>query len=147
MRDVHPKARRAGLLIESVGDEVLVYDTERHRAHALNDSLARIWRRCDGETSLAEIATRLSETLQMPVTEEFVRYGIAQLRQFHLLDEQASPMSEVGSGPSRRELIRVGSLAALALPLITSIVAPVAAEAQSGPPGPTGPTGPTGATG
>jgi hypothetical protein len=147
MRDERPRARRAGLLVQSVGDEMLVYDTERHRAHALNDSAAKIWKRCDGETRLAEIAIRLSEALQMPVTEDFVRYGLAQLREFHLLDEEAGSMSRPESGPSRRELIRVGGLAALALPLITSIVAPVPAEAQSGPAGTTGLTGLTGATG
>jgi Coenzyme PQQ synthesis protein D (PqqD) len=145
MRGEYPRARRAGLLVETVGDEVLVYDTERHRAHALNDSAAKIWKRCDGKTSAAEIAGGLSEALQMPVTEDFVRHGLAQLREFHLLDEPAGSMSAPDSGPSRRELIRVGGLAALALPLITSIVAPVAAEAQSG--GGSGTTTSTGATG
>ena len=137
-----PRARKAGLLVETVDDEVLVYDTARHRAHALNPSAAGIWRRCDGETTPAEIAARLTDALQMPVTEEFVRYGLDQLREFHLLEESAS----VGptAGATRRDLIRAAGLAALALPLITSIVAPVAAEAQSGATGPTGITGVTG---
>jgi hypothetical protein len=139
--DERPKARRTGLLIEAVDDEVLVYDTERHRAHALNRSAADVWERCDGVATPAEIAARLSDVRGVPVTEEFVRYGLEQLREFHLLEEPAT------RGPSRRELIQVGGLAAVALPVIASIVAPIAAEAQSGLPGPTGPTGATGATG
>jgi hypothetical protein len=137
-----PRARKAGLLVETVDDEVLVYDTERHRAHALNPSAAGIWRRCDGESTPAEIASRLSDALQTPVTEELVRYGLAQLREFHLLEEPVA--LSPAAAPSRRDLIRVAGLGALALPLITSIVAPVAAEAQSGVTGATGITGPTG---
>jgi hypothetical protein len=139
--DQRPVARRAGLLIESIDDEVLVYDTERHRAHALNRAAAEMWRRCDGATRPAEIAERLSETLGGPVTEEFVRHGLDQLREFNLLEESPATIAE--SRPSRRDLILASGLAALTLPLVTSIVAPTAAEAQSGnPTGPTGPSGP-----
>jgi hypothetical protein len=148
MESQRPRARKSGLLIETVDDEVLVYDTERHRAHALNRSAADIWRRCDGETPPREIAARLTEALQIPVTEEFVRYGLDRLREFHLLEESAVAAPGPESGPSRRGLLRAAGLGALALPLITSIVAPVAAEAQSGGvTGATGLTGPVGASG
>lgn len=138
-----PQARKVGLLVQTVDDEVLVYDSERHRAHALNRSAADIWERCDGGATPAEIAASLAEAHQAPVTEDFVRHGLAQLREFHLLEEERGAMP--GPAPSRRELIRIGGLAALALPLITSIVVPTAAEAQSGLP--TGVTGITGVTG
>lgn len=140
--DERPVARRAGLLIESVDDEVLVYDTERHRAHALNHAAAQIWRRCDGTTTPAEIARRLTDTLGGPVTEEFVRHGLDQLAKFHLLEGSSPAVAE--ARPSRRDLILASGLAALTLPLVTSIVAPTAAEAQSGGTGATGITGVTG---
>ena len=140
--DLRPITRRAGLLIESVDDEVLVYDTERHRAHALNHAAAEIWRRCDGATTPAEIARWLSETLGGPVTDEFVRHGLDQLGEFHLLEAPSPTIAE--PRPSRRDLILAGGLAALTLPLVTSIVAPTAAEAQSGGTGATGVTGPIG---
>ena len=127
-----PSARKAGLLVEPVDDEVVVYDTERYRAHALNGSAAAVWRQCDGETTPTEMAASLSAALQMPVTEGFVRYGLGQLRKFHLLEEPAGVPPE--PGPSRRDLLRAAAFGALALPLITSIVAPVAAEAQSSTP-------------
>jgi hypothetical protein len=135
--DERPRARKTGLLIEAVDDEVLVYDTERHRAHALNRSAADIWRWCDGGATPAEIAARLSDARGVPVGEEFVRLGLEQLHEFHLLE----PWPAGSPRPSRRELIRAGGLVGLALPVITSIVAPIAAEAQSGLPGPTGATG------
>jgi hypothetical protein len=43
-----PLARSAGLLVEPIGDELLVFDSERKVAHSLNDVAARVWRACDG---------------------------------------------------------------------------------------------------
>jgi hypothetical protein len=145
MRDERPKARSRELLVQAVGDELLVYDTERHRAHALNHSVAEIWKRCDGVAAPADIARSLDRALQLPVSEDFVRYGLDELDRFHLLEVPPAATSGTRTGPSRRDLIRAGGLAALALPLIESIVAPLPAEAQSGGSGSSGSTGPTGA--
>jgi len=43
-----PLARSADLIVDSVGDELLVYDSVSHRAHSLNSVGAAVWRACDG---------------------------------------------------------------------------------------------------
>ncbi|MBA3352846.1 MAG: PqqD family protein, partial [Blastocatellia bacterium] len=51
-----PIARKNGLVVQEVPDEVLVYDLETNKAHCLNQSAAMIWRSCDGKNSVSEIA-------------------------------------------------------------------------------------------
>ena len=38
-----PRAREEGLHIQTVGDELLVFDSYDDRAHSLNDTAARVW--------------------------------------------------------------------------------------------------------
>jgi hypothetical protein len=44
-----PCARKAGLVIQDMPDEVLVYDLDTNKAHCLNKSAAFVWRSCDGK--------------------------------------------------------------------------------------------------
>src|SRR5437667_9558450 len=89
-----PVARTAGLLCRDFSEgEIMVYDTERRRAHTLNRTAHLIWRRCDGQTSVAELATRLQQELNTPAAEEVVRLGLDSLRRAHLLEAAAGPQS------------------------------------------------------
>lgn len=49
-----PKAKTERLIVKVIDDEMLVYD--HGRATCLNEFAARVWRECDGETSVADIA-------------------------------------------------------------------------------------------
>jgi hypothetical protein len=125
-----PVARTRDLVLKTVGDEVLVYDLTRHRAHSLNRVAAAVWRRCDGTRDAAAIGADLREADGTPVTVEAVRYALAELGRVRLL---TTPGGEAGI--TRRDLVRrLGTAAAVALPVVTSIVAPTAAQAQSQPP-------------
>ena len=50
-----PKAKTAHLIVREIDDETLVYDMGRHAATCLNEFAAKVWRRCDGTTSVADI--------------------------------------------------------------------------------------------
>lgn len=129
MNHAMPRARREELLVHELADEVLVYDLKRHKAHSLNKTAALVWQRCDGQTSLTEIARLLGEKLETEVDENVVLLALQQLDRAHLLGE-GSPLVET-SRLSRRELMRtLGWSAAAALPLVTSILAPTA-QAQA----------------
>ena len=39
------------LLSLPVGDELVVYDLERHKASCLNETAAQVWQWCDGATT------------------------------------------------------------------------------------------------
>ena len=119
--------------MREVADEVLVYDLVRHRAVCLNRTAARVWRACDGRTTVDEMARALAAELggDRPLAEEAVRQTLERLGRDHLLVERL-PARPRAARMSRRELLRAAGVAAAAsLPLVVSIVAPTAAQASS----------------
>jgi hypothetical protein len=125
-----PRARKEGLVIEELPDEVLVYDLKRDKAHCLNPMAALVWRHCDGETSMADMVRLLQAKLKTPVDEELVWFALDQLEKSLLLQERLTRPQ--GGRLSRRELVRrLGLTAGVTLPLITSILAPTVVEAAS----------------
>ena|SRR2546423_5601860 len=128
---IAPRARSEGLLVQELSQELLVYDTERHKAHCLNTTAAFIWKHCDGRRSVHEIAQHLEKTLGTSIDEDVVWCALSQLEKDHLLEKKI----EWPAGTeriSRRELVRrLGIGAAIAIPLVTSIVAPSVAYAGS----------------
>ena len=126
-----PRKREQRLVVDELPDEVLIYDLDSHRAHCLNQTAALVWQQCDGKSSPARMARRLEQKLQAPCREELVWLALRQLDRLQLL-EQAIKLPPQLLGMSRRQMIRnLGLAAAVAVPLVTSIVAPTAAEAAT----------------
>ena len=124
-----PAARQEGLLVRELDNEMLVYDLHRHKAHCLNSTAALIWKYCDGQSSESDIARIIEAEQNTPVHPDVVRLGLLQLRRTHLLERQIT-QTPGGAALSRRDLIkRLGAAAAVALPLVTSVLAPRAVEA------------------
>jgi len=126
-----PKARAGGVVVRELGEEVLVYDLETHRAVCLNGAAAAVWRLCDGRRTPDDIRRALGKTAHGAVPEEFVWLALEQLGRDRLLEARV-PRPAALAGLSRREMIRrVGLAAGLALPAVASIVAPTPADAAS----------------
>lgn len=124
-----PRARKEGLLVQELADELLVYDRIRHKAHCLNETAALIWNNCDGKTSVSQMTRLLEKQANGPVDEAMVWLAFDELGKAKLLRDNKRPTT---SGISRRELIRrVGTAAVIALPVVSSIVAPGAVEAAT----------------
>jgi hypothetical protein len=134
-----PVARSKDLLIERVGDELVIYNLQDKQAHCLRALAASVFNRCDGKTAVAEIAPRVEADLSTLVTESDVRDAISQLEASGLLE---TPL-RIRNGLSRRDAVKrfayAGAAGALAGPLINSIAAPSTAMALSNIP--TGCTG------
>lgn len=126
-----PSMRKQGLIIDELPDEVLIYDLERDKAHCLNRTAALVWRCCDGQTTAPEIARRLKVELDAPFNEELVWLALEQLEKQHLLDHSISIPSEFTRLSRRRMIRNLGLAAAIAVPLVTSIVAPTAVQAAT----------------
>jgi hypothetical protein len=130
-KQVLPRARGVSeLVLEELPDELLVYDTRRHRAHCLNRSAALVFRRCDGRTTIDEMATVLKQE-GVPGGADVVEFALVELARANLLEADAPAARRP---PSRRSVLkRIGFIAgaSLALPLIKSIIAPSVAEAAS----------------
>jgi hypothetical protein len=125
-----PRAREADLVMREVDGEVLVYDLQRHRAHALNKTSAIVWQHCDGKTGVPELARFVSQCSGAPADERLVWTALTQLGEADLLTDRVTPPLDPG-GRSRRAFIRRAGLAAVLAPLVSSIVAPTAAQAAS----------------
>jgi hypothetical protein len=76
-----PKAKTERLIVREIDGETLIYDSSRHAASCLNEFAARVWRECDGETSVAAIAAMLGED------ERAVWLALHQLTKAELLTE------------------------------------------------------------
>ncbi|MGH9881282.1 MAG: PqqD family peptide modification chaperone [Pyrinomonadaceae bacterium] len=129
LNDTRPLARQKALVVEHLGDEVLVYDLEADRAHCLNATAALIWKNCDGHTSVGQLAQLLEQESHVPASEEIARLALHQLSKKRLL--AGVPAVPGPALVSRRALIRGLGVAAAALPLITSIVSPTPAQAAT----------------
>ena len=126
-----PRLRADGLVIHELPDEVLVYDKVRDQAHCLNQSAALVWRACDGQCAPEQIARKLTTQLAVAVPEGLVLLALAQLEEIHLLEQrETNPTSFTRM--SRRQMARsLGVTAAVALPVITSIMVPTPAQAAT----------------
>jgi len=122
-------ARKEGLLVEELPDEVLVYDLDRKKAHCLNKTAALIWQHCDGKRSVSEIALAVSHILNGPIDEEVVWYGLKHLSKNRLLQKDVALPGKLPN-VTRRDLIRKIGLA-VSVPLVISVLAPPASAAAS----------------
>ncbi len=133
-RALMPRARQDDLVVEELPDETLVYDLERHKALCLNRTSVLVWRRCDGRTTVAEVAVLMEKELRIPADEAVVWMALDRLGRAHLLKEKVTlPAGRVRY--SRREVLRTLRRVAgisLLLPVIESIVSPLAAAQSSG---------------
>ena len=128
---IMPSARKEGLVVKELPDEVLVYDLERHKAHCLNQSAALVWKNCDGRTTLSEMVGKLKDEFGDPLDEQSVWLALDQLASAKLLAERIERPAP-RAGISRRDVIkRMGVAAAIGVPLVTTLLAPTAQASVS----------------
>jgi hypothetical protein len=111
------------LIVEDMGEEVLVYDLESNSGHSLSSTAARVWRCCDGETSVDDFVS------QLDLDSDSVGHALDGLSGANLLE----PLPQLdANGHTRREVTvrfaKVGAAVA-AMPMIVSVAAPTPAMA------------------
>jgi hypothetical protein len=131
VQDPRPLARKQDLIVEELPGELLVYDTERDQAHCLNETAAFVWKRCDGSNTPRDIARLLGSNVNSTIDEKVVWVALDQLANRNLLERELVVPTSI-AGLSRRQAVRaIGLGAIVAVPLITSIVAPTAVQAAT----------------
>lgn len=83
-----PRARKNDLLIESSGNEMLIYDCIKNEAISLNKTSALIWSKCDGLKSPWQIQKELCSELNAIITEEMVWSALSRFRDKELLIDE-----------------------------------------------------------
>lgn len=125
------KSREEDLVVKDFNGETLIYDFSRDKAYCLNETSAFVWNHLNGKRSITQIAEELAKNANQRVNEEIVWLAIAELKKEGLMaefDAENSPLQ----GMSRRAAVRrVGLATMIALPVISSLIAPKAVHASS----------------
>jgi hypothetical protein len=125
---MNPQARSSDLVVEPIGEELLVFDNTSQRAHSLNAIAATVWSACDGTRNVAALMEHTG------LSEDVIEIALRELAGCDLLTGLAA--AESSPQPvSRRAALRKAALTGagigIALPVIRSIVAPSSALAGS----------------
>jgi hypothetical protein len=125
-----PVARTEGLVIETVGDETVVFDVDSKEAHCLKSLAAAVFMYADGSRTTSDIAELAAYRMGTPVTEAEVTDAVSQLGSRSLLD-QGPVVVHKSNGMSRRDALkRFGVVAGVAA--ATPLIATVSASAAPG---------------
>lgn len=123
-----PEARKQGLVVQEMPEEVLIYDLDTNKAHCLNNTAAFVWKSCNGKNSVAEIAKMFEADSGNPVKEDLVWLAIEQLYDKNLLNADVPANFK---GQNRREVIKkIGLASMIALPIVASLAAPTSVLAN-----------------
>lgn len=126
-----PKTRNENIVVQEIEKEILIYDLKTNKALCLNETSAIIYGLCNGNRSVTEIADLMSVKLKTLVSEEFVWLTLNELKREDLLEIDSDNERFLNS-VSRRELVKKAGIASMiALPLVTSLIAPKASQAAS----------------
>ena len=128
-KELRPRARKAKLVVQRSGDEILIYDLETNEAKCLSSSAAFVWERCDGSKSAVDLVSEFNTVSKSQVSKEFVDLAFGELSRNNLFEEDNGYSSD---GFSRRMMIKKVGLTTMAvLPLVAAMVAPSAVQAQT----------------
>lgn len=112
----NPIARTEDLITRDMEDEVLVCDMQRDEAITLNLFAARVWRACDGKSSVVAITRNLAAaTPDAGIDEAAVWQALAMLEKSNLLqDRLVTPPAML----NRRNMLRYGIGAAAVVSMV-----------------------------
>ena len=117
-----PVARKQGLVVQEMPEEVLIYDLDTNKAHCLNNTAAFVWKSCDGKNSVTDIAKMFETDTGKIVQEDLVWLAIEQLNDKNLLNGE---LASNFKGQSRRDVLKkIGFASMIALPIVASLAAP-----------------------
>lgn len=120
-----PKARNKNILTQDLDKELLIYDLISNKAYSLNETSKTVYQNCDGKTLFADLKSKYN------LTGDLIFLALDELKRKNLLETETNYQSPF-AGMNRREVLRkVGFASMIALPVISSLVAPTAAMAQS----------------
>jgi hypothetical protein len=117
-----PEARNQNIVISELEKELLVYDLAADKAYCLNETSAVIFNACGRNQTFDDLKR------QYEFSDDLIHLALNELKKQDLIEsDYVSPFI----GINRREVIRqVGLGTMIALPVISSLIAPLAADAQ-----------------
>ena len=130
-KQTKPLSRQSGIVVQEAKGELLIYDLKINKAYCLNKTSAMVYQLCDGNNAISDFSKELSKKLKLTVTDDLIWLAIDQFREVDLLSNTEEIKTKF-EGLSRRDVIKkVGFASMVALPVISSLVAPTPAMAAS----------------
>ncbi len=126
-----PFLRTENLVVKELPSELLIYDLDKNKAFCLNETARLIMDECDGKTSIDEAIVNLNRKFKAKVSEEMIWMVIEQLQKADFIEKDYQIPMET-TRVTRRKILQSAAALGIALPMITSLVAPSAVNAQSG---------------
>lgn len=121
-----PKFRKADVVVQDAGSELLIYDLKTNKAYNLNETSKIVYQSCDGITTFEQLKKNHK------FSDDLIFLAIDDLKKINLLENSENIPTHF-TGLSRREAVkRVGLASMLAIPVITGLVTPTAAQTSSG---------------
>jgi Coenzyme PQQ synthesis protein D (PqqD)/TAT (twin-arginine translocation) pathway signal sequence len=100
---MYPKAREDGLRVREVGRQFAIFDEEAGELHILNETVAIVWRHCDGFHSTSDLTRILASETSSASDEEALLAALDELAEANLLE---SVPEAAGDTISRRQLLK-----------------------------------------
>jgi Coenzyme PQQ synthesis protein D (PqqD) len=74
--------------LQRVGQEAILHDRRNGRAHVINESAARIWELCDGQSTLDHIVSAFAAGYALPAADvqADVQYILAKFHELRVLE-------------------------------------------------------------
>lgn len=124
-----PRARREGITVQAVKDEIILYDSAQDETHLLNQTSAIVWKLCDGTHTISEMAERVAQSTGTPSNPELVRFALSQMERKGLLADKLE-LGVTGT-LTRRQFLSKFALAAAVMPIVQTMRVPSAQQASS----------------
>lgn len=118
-----PPSKTENVVVQNLESELLIYDLVTNKVFCLNETSAIIYQACDGKTSFDELKNKHN------LTDEIIFLALDLLKKENLLEENfVSPLQ----GMNRRKVVKIiGKTSLIAIPIISSLMAPSPAMAAS----------------
>lgn len=126
-----PDLRTRNIVVKELPDELLIYDLDKNKAFCLNKTARLIMDECDGVSTIEEAVKSLNRKLKTNISEEMIWMVIEQLKKADFIEQDYQVPIET-TRVTRRKILQSAAALGIALPMITTLVAPMAVNAQSG---------------
>lgn len=118
-----PRSKTENIVVQNLESETLIYNLETNKVFCLNETSALVYQACNGQTNFEEIKNKHN------LPDEVIFLALDLLKKENLLEENFSSPLE---GMKRREVIKkIGLTSMIALPIISSLMAPTSIMAAA----------------
>jgi hypothetical protein len=86
--DLQPPTPSKNVALQRVGQEAILHDRRRGRAHVINESAAQVWELCDGRNTFDQIVNAFAAAYEVPASDvrEDVRYILTKFHELRVLE-------------------------------------------------------------